>query len=208
MSYNQLMKKLLKPIKVVLALTLWLFVWNRMNLEVGARIFGFDPNHNNYPSFLFKQSLYLFVVIAIASGVWRFLGRDFRFLYTDKKKLYSYYTIPLVVLLLTILVNSNKGFPFVLTQCFSFIAISFSQDFLTFGLLQSYLEETTGKVSAAIITVGAFFVGHTGFFPLNFLLVFYAVGFVLFGFLRFRQGNIYGVNAVHATFNVLRIFFM
>lgn len=192
-------------LQIASALIIWLLIWNRMNLEHGLKLLEYFGVSGSQNQLLLIQSSYMFALLAIVFGLWLYFTRNISFLKTKDKKVFLFYLLPLIIFASILVIKKGENTIDLSTAAFSFFTISFTQDFLTFGILQTLLEKLSNKKTAAILTVIMFFVGHTGFFPLNVFIIFYIVGFVLFGYLRYKYGNIYLLNVLHISFNLFRI---
>ena len=195
-------------IHILTSLFTWLIIWNHLNFEFGEKVISyFFPDITTHPYLLLFQSFYLLFITSIILFLWFIIFKKFDFFYLNTKKVLLLYIIPLIIFLLSFVYTNEKTMSTILQETFSFIVLSFSQDILTFGILQTYLSKLINTYYATILTVCMFFIGHIGFFPLNILLLFYITGFVLFGYLRYKDKNIYRLNVIHTSFNLIRHFF-
>lgn len=205
MDINLYKKLFFKILKITSVLLIWLTIWNNMNLETGKRLFVYLGVIDANRCIKLLQSFYLLGFLGVLVLIGYIITKNISFLKVDNKKIFLFYLFPFFILLTIVsFFRGNISIGDNLIDKFSLVVISISQDILTFGLLETYLEGIISCKNAAVITVIMFFIGHIGFFPINFLLLFYVFGFVLFGYLRYRYKNIYLVNIIHTSFNILR----
>jgi Type II CAAX prenyl endopeptidase Rce1-like len=121
-----------------------------------------------------------------------------------KSKLVWLYLIPLGLLLLL-----PAHYQLVLNlpvYIFMILVTVFWQDYLTFGLFQTYLEKRLHLNTAAILTALLFLVGHVVFYIndlFNIQFVIIAIAGFLFSFSRRYFKNIYIANILHLCFLLL-----
>ncbi|MBU0660984.1 hypothetical protein KKG22_02270 [Patescibacteria group bacterium] len=197
-------KNILTIIKVLVLLGTWLFIWNHYNYEFIQQIFG-------YTELVAWQSVQISVVMLICTVVclfvWKCIFKQISFLHIRKKRYLLGYLIPIALFFIVCLTYQGSS-AYIFQWGLAFFILSFSQDILAFGFLQTLLEKIVSYKLAAVLATLMFFVGHIGFFPMNMVLIFYLGGFVLFGILRYKNKHIYFLDMLHMTFNISRGFFL
>ncbi|WP_157246682.1 CPBP family intramembrane glutamic endopeptidase [Nonomuraea typhae] len=144
---------------------------------------------------------YVAVVLSVALVVFRRFGRSFM----PRSKLLWLYGVPLALLLA---LPFHYSGPVAVPLLAAMIVITaFWQDYLSFGLVQTFIGQRTSPLAAVLITGGLFAVGHVVFLagqtaPLAFLTacaVYLAAGCLL-AWLREQTRSIYATNAAHLSF--------
>lgn len=183
---------------LVLVSAAWLGLWYLtpgLLADGAGKLFTTDPD----VSILLETILALVIVVVLMVMHCRYtralLARSwFRWLYA----------VPLV-LAVTVPFRYELEAPVALYMVWMAVSV-FWQNYLTFGLLQSYLGERLPPWGVLVASAVMFWLGHAVFLPQSFApvhvlpsLSILALGFVL-GFLRLRSGTLHLNLALHLAF--------
>ncbi|MFI6504900.1 type II CAAX prenyl endopeptidase Rce1 family protein [Nonomuraea typhae] len=187
-----------KPLPILAACAAWLAMWLATQ--------GLFVINDQFPGGSLNTRLawltgYVAVVLAVAVVAFRRSGRAFM----PRSKLLWLYAVPLaLVLALPLHYSGPVAVPLLAAMI---VITAFWQDYLSFGLVQTFIGQRTSAFWAVLITGGLFALGHVVFLagrsaPLAFLTacaVYLAAGCLL-AWLRELTRSIYATNAAHLSF--------
>lgn len=200
-----------KILKTILAIIVWFICWmsvsgitNFPSVSDWLIRIGLMQEGNSIRNFTIL-TIWMSITGIIAFLLWYKYTKDVFFLKQClHKKILYLYIIPFILLIITIAQGTKFGVPGILFGT-SMIVNAFTQDVLTFGLLQTYLEKVTNNKMAALLTAVVFYIGHfDAFYDIRMSAV-YIVGFILFGWLRYKFKTIYPGNIIHLSFLLLPV---
>lgn len=192
--------------KTILAIALWFTVWSASQalfmsadqysgtLHLAESLF-----QNTTLSFQFGAlSLWSILLAAIAIVIWKYTVNDFSFLKPLNKKILLLYLIPVSFALYQLTKTSVFGVDSTV-WVFGIIGTTFLlQDFLTFGLLQTYVSKKIGPFYALFVVGAVFFIAHMSFdMSVNTLLL--LLGSFSFAYARYKTSSIYLGNVIHLS---------
>lgn len=188
-----------KPLTVLATSTVWLVMW----FATQGLFVLFNDQHpaGSLNTRLAWLTGYVAVVLAVAMVVFRRQRRDF----LPPSGLLWLYALP--VALLVALPFHYDGPVAVPLLAIMVVVTAFWQDYLTFGLVQSFIGRHASPLVAVLVAGGLFAAGHIVFFierstPLTLLVlcaVYLAAGCLL-AWLREGSRSIYATNVAHLSF--------
>lgn len=149
----------------------------------------------------------VFVAFVLAISLIIFKKYNKKFL-VRSKQLYLY-LIPLILAVILPL-HYHLTSPWYM-YVFMIVVTVFWQDYLTFGIFQTYIQSKVKTLLAVILVGSLFTLGHFIFFVSSFspesipLWIALLCTGILFAWLRKRFGNIYTINVLHMSFLLLLV---
>ncbi len=184
-----------KSLKVTLALIIWLIFW-----VAPYKIFDFLPDMAGRNEIFITYTLLGLVLPVIALIVWKNKFNNFFFLKIKDKRILWLYIMPIIFIIRALCSATQFGINSVVWTSGIITSTFLTQDLMTFGFLQTYLEKLVKPFIAFLLTSSLFFIGHIFTNGISTGLLIVLVGSLVFGFLRYKTKNIYLLNIIHTSF--------
>jgi len=186
-------------IAVIAAILIWVAYWFGIQ-SLYFPIFSNVLNLHVSLDFLFAiYSLCITIAALIITVIWCVNVKDFSFLKLKKKRILYLYILPVVLTILLLRFGDGVGINSFLYAISMWSTTALAQDLVTFRFLQTFLEKRVNRKLVAIITGTVFFSGHL-ILGLGINTIFYAIGSILFSYLRYKTKNIYLLDVIHISF--------
>lgn len=191
-------------LRIGLIIGLWLCLWyltpNLHSYGIGSQI-----TNNGELSIFIETIIALILAIILMYFHQRYNQQLFKW-----SKIVYFYTVPLVLAVLLPLYY-NLSLPVYLYVFWMSISV-FWQDYLTYGLLQNYLNEQLPKWIVVLLVSVTFYIGHAVFLPHKFAPVHIlpSLGILCFGaflaFLRMKLKTLHLILILHISFYFIFVF--